>query len=37
MSALVSVVAGRPLMASRLLCTIRRDVARALLEGGEAR
>jgi hypothetical protein len=37
MSAPASAVAGRPLMAGRLLRTIRQDVARALLEGDEAR
>jgi hypothetical protein len=37
MSALVSAVAGRPIMAGRLLRAIGQDVARALLEGDEAR
>jgi hypothetical protein len=36
MSALVSAVAGRPIMAGRLLRAIGQDVARALLEGDKA-
>jgi hypothetical protein len=37
MSALVSAVAGRPIMAGRLLRTIGQDVARALVERDETR
>ena len=37
MSVLVSAVAGRQIMAGRLLRTIGQDVVRALLEGDEAR